>query len=198
MALKKDYSHLKEGYYSNAYIRKNLPKLVKTANQRLTELKRHGIEFSRYSGASTYLDVKGREKFSGALKGKSDIDIRKEFNQVVKFLNAKTSTVSGYREIAQYQKEAFEKKLKEEGINVTDEELDKLHDFLQSKEFESLRKYIDSDQVIEDFAQSLIEGAAESEIMEGYRKFLEDDSEMTFEQIRERRLAAQGKEITYI
>jgi flavodoxin len=72
---------------------------------------------------------------------------------------------------------------KTKGVEIKDTK--KFFQFLSSQQFKTLSKYADSDQIIEDFTKAVDEGFSVDEIMKGYEDFL--NSEMTFEQVNERR-----------
>lgn len=178
----KDYSYLQNEKQSAEFIRRNLPKLAKTANERLRKLEKAGINVWAYESALDYLSETDRRRFTAGKKSRSEKELRREFNKLLDFLTAESSTITGYKNIRERRIQALTDKL---DTGVSNKRA--VYDFLSSEQFKSLRKYVDSNQVLEDFVEALNTGFSQSEIQKGYHEFLES-RDMTFEQVEEKRI----------
>lgn len=92
--------------------------LAKRANQRLVRLERAtsnitGENFASYGAAEKaklYLENRGRNRFTETLNVKWNVTgIRREIAELQNFLNAKSSTVQGQRDIERRRVETFQK-----------------------------------------------------------------------------------------
>lgn len=165
--------------FTTAQLRRTvLPQLTKIANSRLYRLQQRGVNQFAYDVARTYLEGRGRLYFSSA-QSLTNSQVRDEVIALQRFLNSRTSTVSGQYEIDRSVIERF----RELGLDIEDERA--FLDFLSSQQFRTLSTRYDSNIVIEDFIQAQEEGFTVDEIYAEYQEFLE--SSMTFEQIEENR-----------
>jgi hypothetical protein len=100
---------------TKAELRAVVSRLADTANKRVARMKRAGIS----TPALRHAEMSGG-KFS--TKGKDINALRAEYARVKGFLEAKTSTQSGWREV----KKNTITELKKQGINVTQKDFDRL------------------------------------------------------------------------
>lgn len=155
--------------------------LSKRANQRFRDIEKKGEHSYAVDIAKKYLtDVYNRNTFKQSKKLTGQ-ELQEGLKALERFFISKTSTIRGIRKVEQEHIESFEKK----GIVISNKK--KFFEFLSSNQFEVLSKYVDSDQVIEDFNVAIGDGVSIDDIMQGYDEFL--NSEMTFEQVAERRSA---------
>ena len=171
-------------YMPNYEAKKLLPVLVKRANQRITQLSQSGVEYGAIETAMKYVNKKGRSRFTQ--KGG-----REELYNVVKFLSAKTSTVTGVKELQQQQVNTTIKRYLEPTFieNMSEGEKERRRnefaDFLFSQEFQTARKYGKSEEMVETIANILDEDKNFIEIMHSFNEYL--GTRITEEEIAERR-----------
>ena len=99
--------------------RADIKKLTKTANERLR---------SATAGQRSYLEYQvnkatGAKKFSGRTKGMSYVEAKHQLEKLQRFLDAKTSTKTGWKALKKQQLQAANKRWKSWGYNLTDNEL---------------------------------------------------------------------------
>lgn len=171
------------GSYSENELQAYRRKLAKRANQRLVRLERASsnisgeayIDIGAGEKAKSYLARKGRNRFSESKTVKADYyQLRQEIIQLQSFLQSKSSTVSGIREIEAKRIKTFESGKWGSG-KYTDGDRKRLQ-FASTKEFydffhsETFRKLLDagftSEQIIEayDVARETYEGSDEEAI----------------------------------
>lgn len=151
--------------------------LVKTANQALTRLEKSGFTRYAYSRAVSYTEtITGKSRFTTSEKYLEDVgDIVRNIRELKTFLNSKSATVSGNRQIDKEILETFELK----GIRIPKESQDEFFDFLNSDEWEILKKdYVGSDQLVEDIARaSNVKGANFENIINELSKIVSDKNQ---------------------
>ena len=158
MATKRpEYKQLKE-----AELRKELSSLTKTANRRLASLEKQGVKTFSYGTAKAYAKRQGRNakkpRFAseGAIKKMSYNEMQKEYSQVVKFMKAETSTVSGMEKAVENMAAAFEGQFDTTGMNKR--QLNRMYKTLSSGLWRDV--WESYNQVAsEDVIESIIEGA---------------------------------------
>lgn len=178
--------------------------LAKRANQRFRDIegksKLHSFAVDK---AKEYLmDTYGRTTFKQT-KGLRGLELKENLKKLEEFYTSKTSTAKGIREVQKQRLNTFKEKFKEvdkvQGNKGKDkletkfnkmmkdkEKKDNFYKFLRSRQYQTLIKnYLDSDQLVEDFTKASDEGFSIDEIMTQYEIF--QNSEMTFEQVDERR-----------
>lgn len=165
---------------STSQLRSLVPSLAKTANSRLTRLRRNQIDYYAIERADRYLQSIDRRLFPTNIGSLSDNQLKILSAELQDFINAQSSTLTGLNEIRSSRIEAFRMK----GLEIEDE--DQFYDFLTSKQFETLKMFADSDTIIEDFDTALSEGFTIYDIMRDYDLYLRSES-ITFEQLQERR-----------
>ena len=81
---------------SYSFLKEQNKKLAKIANNRLRALERAGYDMFAYDRAITYLRNNDRTRFSASLPSQYDYkDIVSQLQELITFINAKTSTVAG-------------------------------------------------------------------------------------------------------
>lgn len=182
MARKKTYIPLDWENLSTEQKQQISKQWAKMANAKLSALEKRGGVVTKkraYRRAKWYLDKYGKKRFSESKKlaGK---ELNMQLRELEDFLNDETNT---YRGIKRYHKKRLER-MKELGFNVDVVDPELFGQFMSSNEYKNLRKYVASDQIISDFLDA-IPHENYDEIMQEYEEFL--NSEMTFEQVDERR-----------
>lgn len=137
--------------------------LAKQANQRLVRLERAesktggNYAFGAYDVVKEYMDATGQlpegdkpmrfKERKGALDDTSEL--RREISAIQNFLNSKSSTVKGMREIEKIRLEKFEEK----GYKFSDTK--EFYQFLNSNVMENLKKHnFDSEQIRERYDEA--------------------------------------------
>ena len=175
MPAQKDYSIYKDLELSISQIKSEMAKVTAAANSRLAQLEKvRGVTTSAYIDAKTffYEHNRSRDRFSRSIK-RDESEIRAEFDAMVNFLSAADSTLSGFRVLTELNRR-FDKSKKPINNDVTGAHLQDVVDFLNSKLYtKNLRKYWDSNQIIDDFLSRLDQHETAEEIEEDYKKFLD-------------------------
>lgn len=171
----KDYSVYQEVDFSLEQIKRVLPKVAAAANSRLAKLEKvHARDQWEYGRVKEFFASQGREK-NRFLKGikRSDASIRQEWDAMIAFLSSPETTLEGYR-IAELQRRFDKSKNKMNG-EVTEDNYKDLYRFLTSNIYKkNLRKYVESDQIIDDFISKLNDSGIEFEdILDEYQDFLD-------------------------
>lgn len=174
MPQSKDYSIYQELDLSIDQIKRELPRVAQAANSRLAKLEKiHARDQWAYGRVKEFFAAQGREK-DRFLKGvkRSDASLRQEWDMMVAFLNAPETTLEGYR-IAELQRR-FDKAGKIVG-NVDESNYKDLYRFLTSNLYKkSLRRELDSNQIIDDFFLKMSDNTYDYEdIMEEYKEYLD-------------------------
>lgn len=173
MPQSKDYSIYQELDLSLDQIKRELPRVAQAANSRLAKLeKNHARDQWAYGRVKEFFAAQGREK-DRFLKGvkRSEASLRQEWDMMVAFLNAPETTLGGYR-IAELQRR-FDKSGK---IAEVDESNYKdIYRFLTSNLYKkSLRRELDSNQIIDDFLLKMSDNTYDYEdIMDEYKEYLD-------------------------
>lgn len=155
--------------------------LSKRANERLRALSKANIDYGAQRKAAYWLKKEDRQFFYTGEKF-TDLKLKTQLNVLKEFLSSPTSTLTGIKEGVNKRIKTFEEK----GLVIKDPKT--FFAFLGSQQFKSLSKIVDSDQLVEDFSQAIDDGYNAAEIQQQYEDFL--TSEMTFEQVQERRAGA--------
>lgn len=170
----KDYHIYQELDLSLEQIKRALPKVAAAANSRLAKLEKvHARDQWEYGRVKEFFASQGREK-NRFLKGikRPDASIRQEWDTMIAFLSSPETTLEGYR-IAELQRR-FDKSNKING-EVTEDNYKDLYCFLTSNIYKkNLRKYVTSDQIIDDFISKLNDRRIEfKDILDEYQDFLD-------------------------
>lgn len=144
-------------------------RLAKATNQRMVRLERATSEvtgesfagYGAYPLIKDYLDQQGRKRFSESPK--LDIGrraLQKEIAQMQNFLNSKSSTVSGQREVERDRMKTFEQEhftkagRKMKGLKFASNA--EFYNFFKTEAFKKLSKAFNSEKVLEEY-DSLVE-----------------------------------------
>lgn len=158
---RKDYG--KWNVWRNSYGRNELmqrrARLAKVANSRLLNLERSKsyitdsilIEASQFDTTLEYLESRGLRRFSESkTKKMGEYELRHEITLLENFLDMKTSTVTGYRDVERKRVNKFISKGVPESIARSKE----FYDFLNSETFETLTYgAIDSNDIVDDIGK---------------------------------------------
>lgn len=124
---------------------KKLRKDIQKANKRLERLEKN--EHVNWAYKLAPLDVDGERRRFRIPKNPSPRDLNRIERQLDRFLDAKTSTITGIEDVRNRRIDTLIKN-HDLPVNIDRE---KLSDFLSSRQFEQLKKYADSGQIIENF-----------------------------------------------
>lgn len=109
--------------------------MAKRANTRLTALEKKDYDYYSYDKAAAYATSKyGKARFS--TKKVSDEDLYKDLLQIRKFLESKSSTLTGQREIEKKKAETY----REMGFDFDDKEMKKFLKFLGDEDIRGIIK----------------------------------------------------------
>ena len=170
-------TELKAADLSAASAASVLRQLAKRANQRLVRLERAGQTQYAYGIAKKYLQDIGRNRFAETekrIKNLSRAQLTGEINAAIKFLTAKTSTLSGIKAV---QNSAVER-LRAMGYNVDNGDF---FAFLKSDEYKAALRKITSDEIMRQLDEALYTGVSLDTIIADYRDYL--SGEKTFQEI---------------
>lgn len=171
----KDYSVYQELDLSLEQIKRELPKVAAAANSRLAKLEKiHARNQWEYGRVKEFFASQGRSK-DRFLKGvkRSEASIRQEWDTMIAFLNAPETTLAGYR-FAELKRRLDKSKNKIDG-EVTEDNYNDLYRFLTSNLYKkSLRRELDSNQIIDDFLLKMSDNTYDYEdLMEEYTEYLD-------------------------
>ena len=155
-----------------------LRRFAKRANQRLVRLEKAGLNQYAYSNAMAYLRDSGKRRFSesiGTIGKMTNFQRKTELSAIMEFLGAKTSTVSGFKEILK----SNARRLADKGINIDNEDF---FAFLRSDEYKSAKRKLGSEQVMENVDQALSLGISLDSIIEDFRVY--NSGAMTFQDLQ--------------
>lgn len=131
--------------------------------------------YQRY--AEPYLKGKGRRRFSEALRQGNLNSVKHEILVLEKFLNAKSSTVSGFREIEKERQRNIAERVKAvTGRELTLTDSKDFYKFLQS----GLYKYakstgLDSSKIMEKYDARREQGMSHEQIMDAFEEWRADE-----------------------
>ena len=146
--------------------------LARRANQRLRALERAGYNTAAYRLATfDTQDFNNSNRFSSRVRGRSDEDLQREYDSIVKFLGWKTSTVSGERKRRENIIKAFENK----GLTIDNPQ--EFLDFLASEIGQDMMAF-DSGQVPGQVADALRRGRTLDELIYIYNNRDDDESSL--------------------
>lgn len=179
-----------------------LAQLNKRANTRIRALVKAGYanEKGAYGKIKKYMDDIG---VNALYQGKKHDVKSKEFKrallEVTTFLGYESSTVGGNKAIEKRRFNTFAKntklidKLQETYPDKSRKEIiaehkDKFFEFVRGNQFKSIRKLIDSDQIMDDFVAALLQGETIDEINKDYMSV--SSGEITFDKMQEKKKRA--------
>lgn len=175
MTQSKDYSIYQELDLSLEQIKRELPKVAAAANSRLAKLEKINARNQwEYGAAKEFFASQGRERerFSKATR-RSEQSLRQEWEQLLAFMTAPETTVSGYK-IAEINRR-FEKSKKPIEERANDNNYNQLYDFLSSKMYSKhLRKSLASNQLLDDIIRKIDDpNITYREMVKEYQLFLD-------------------------
>lgn len=153
-------------------------RLSKVANQRLRTLEKNNVDYYAYASAKHFLDSTNKKRFYQGSKFSSEKELNAQLQELEYFLNAKTSTMRGLEAVEFKRIETFREKY---DVNLENE--DSFVSFLKSKELTAMKKYADSNQILETFARAVDDGKSEEEIFNEFQDFMQ--TEKTFDEVQE-------------
>lgn len=146
--------------------------LARRANQRLRALERAGYNTAAYRLATfDTQDFNNSNRFSTRVRGRSDEDLQREYDSIVKFLGWKTSTVSGEKTRRENIIKAFENK----GLTIDNPQ--EFLDFLASEIGQDMMAF-DSGQTPVAVADALRRGRTLDELLYMYNNRDDDESSL--------------------
>lgn len=156
-------------------------KLSKRANVRLANLERNELDNDTwaYGKAKRFLNNQDRKRFYEGKKFNSLRELNRQLQEVTYFLNAKSSTIRG---IKQMEKERYATFAKNHDLDKT--HMEDYYTFLQSEQFGLLRRTLDSETLFDDLALALQQGVDIKTLEEQYAEFT--NTNITFEKVQEK------------
>lgn len=133
--------------------------LARRANQRLRALEKVGYKTAAYRLATfDTQDFNNSNRYSTRVTGRTDDDLQREYNSIIKFLGWKTSTVKGEKVRREKIVQAFQDK----GLDIPDKQA--FLDFLASEVGEDMMAF-DSGQIPGKFDDALKRGRTLKELL---------------------------------
>lgn len=146
--------------------------LARRANQRLRSLERAGFNTAAYRLATfDTQDFNNSNRYSTRVRGRSDDDLQREYDSIVKFLGWKTSTVGGERKRRENIIKSFENK----GITIDNPQ--EFLAFLASEIGHDMMAF-DSGQTPGAVADALRRGRTLNELLDMYNNRDDDESSL--------------------
>lgn len=142
-------------------------KLARRANSRLLRLEKKGLVGWAYKPAVRYTQkAYGTNRFSTRKEISDDpFEVIEEVEEIINFLNAESSTVTGVRNIESRITETFRKK----GLDVKNPK--DFFDFLSSETYKQSEKNLSSEQIQELFDRAVGVGKTAMEIKQTLEDF---------------------------
>lgn len=142
-------------------------KLARRANSRLLRLEKKGLVGWAYKPAVRYTQkAYGLNRFSTRKEISDDpFEVIEEVEEIINFLNAESSTVTGVRNIESRITETFRKK----GFDVKNPKV--FFDFLSSETYKQSEKNLSSEQIQELFDRAVGVGKTAMEIKQTLEDF---------------------------
>lgn len=164
----------------DAELAKELRKVSRLANDRLRALERAGIKTFSYKTAQNYAKTQGRSKAKPRFKsgaGMSYNQMEREYKQIVKFLGAETSTVSGMETAVSNMLEGFTRTEEEGGFGfdisgLNKRQLNRLWKTLSAGQWRDIQEAYGSVSS-EDIIDSIISGVRDGMTIRELKKVLD-------------------------
>lgn len=152
------------------------------ANKRLGELEKQGINYYAYSIAGHYNESEGRKNNRFYRGGKFDTEKNLDIHiqNVFAFLNSKSSTPQGVKDIHNDRLNKF----KEKGVNIPKGKEKDFFEFLSSAQFKKMGAMEDSNQLIETYVDARNAGHDAEEINLEFQEYLNND--LSLDEVQER------------
>lgn len=165
---------------NDAELAKELRKVSRLANDRLRALEKAGIKTFSYKTAQNYAKTQGRSKAKPRFKsgaGMTYNQMETEYKQIVKFLGAETSTVSGMETAVSNMLEGFTRTEAEGGFGfdisgLNKRQLNRLWKTLSSGQWRDIQEAygsVSSDEIIE----SIISGVRDDMTIRELKKVMD-------------------------
>lgn len=164
-----------------------LPKLAKKANQRLRTLEKAGSTQYAYRYAQQLNPFQDVPRFSESMKKMKANMVNRQLQYLEKFLNAKTSTISGLKSIKGAQNKFMQNLSKELGFDKNFYDYsDDFWTFLKSEEYKNSLKYLSSEQIFELYFEFEDSNYTKEQIKESFRQFI--DGKKSYYELRKEAL----------
>lgn len=153
----------------------------KRANKRLERRRAENNVVYQNKRVSQFLRRKGYRYFP-ILKSIKDEDLSTYLNEMLLYVQDRTSTAKGIKEVKQERLQKFMNQYNEPLVTgVTAEQLDKI---LKSEEFAILRGMYEYELLLEDFSAEVERGHTVERVLEDWRKLM-GDSTMSYSDYRQ-------------
>lgn len=139
-----------------------LPKLARLANDRLRSLEKAGVKTFAYGTAKNYAKTQGRSTARPRFRSGARMNynqMQQEYKNIVKFLKAETSTVSGMEKATKNMAEAFDAGFDTEGLNKR--QLNRLYKTLSSGKWRDIQEaygQVASEEIIDSLIKGVRDG----------------------------------------
>ena len=155
-------------------------RLAKRANVRLSALEQKNLDNDTwaYGKANRYLKGQDRTRFFEGKKFDSERELNRQLQELTYFLNAKSSTVRGIKQMEKERYNTFSK-----NHNLGKKHMEDYYTFLQSEQFGLLRRTLDSESIFDDLALALQQGVDIETLEKQYAEYT--NSNLTFEKVQE-------------
>lgn len=155
-------------------------KLAKRANVRLSNLEKKGLDNDTwaYGKANRFLNRQDRTRFFEGKTYNSERELNRQLQELTYFLNAKSSTVRGIKQMEKERYATFSK-----NHNLGKKHMEDYYTFLQSEQFGLLRRTLDSESLFDDLALALQQGVDIETLQQQYAEYT--NSNITFEKVQE-------------
>ena len=168
----KQYSLDLTDFKTTAELNTERLRLARIANRRLRALEAAGRDYWAYDRATNYTQrSRGSNRYSQKKEWNGSIEgLKQELEELIAFLNSKTSTVSGSKAV----ENQIVTKHKLKGRSLSDPQA--YFNFLQSDMYKKLaNKYISSEKLQDYFDRRIEDGDAQEEIDSALQEFLDDE-----------------------
>lgn len=164
-----------------------LPKLSKIANQRLRTLEKAGFTDYAYRYAKQLNPFSKKVRFSESMKKMNANAVNRQLQYLEKFLNAKTSTLSGLKSIQGAQNKFMQNLSKELGFDKNFYDYsDDFWTFLKSEEYKNSLRYLSSEQIFELYFEFEDANYSKEEIFSKFNQFI--DGKKSYYELRKEAL----------
>jgi hypothetical protein len=167
----------------------------KKANKQLKALEHSKIDKYGYEVAQQYNESRGRKnnRFYTGGKFKNEKDLNIHIQNASNFLKLQTSTARGYVNVIKKRLNTFKTDRKgKTALAISDKDEQKFLDFISSKEFEKLKQYADSDQILETFVDARNADIDIEKILQEFEDY--KNTNIGFDEVQERLGVAKYKE----
>ena len=152
---------------------KKIEELRKEANRKLKDLRKNKEDTYAQQLALHYIKKTHGNKSYPFQKNPS----YRELQEIVAFLNSKTSTLEGKNRIFEQTHLSFELKFQRKI------DKNKLRTFLESKQFQTAMQYAPSEEIFETFFNAMDDGQSVETVLNEFEKF--NDTDITWDEIEE-------------